>query len=143
MIRRAGALPKEPTAAPPGSEEKIRVMTERAARREQLFHPLDGPGYRGGPPTPPEEPAEWPFDLVAAPEFLGLDGLEDFDEDEEGIGIPEAPAFCSWTEPVPTAPAEPQTANDDPLSPPAGNAEAELANKIWQIQIAAGSAGPG
>jgi hypothetical protein len=37
-----GALPKEPTDALPGTERKIRVMMERAARREQLFHPLDG-----------------------------------------------------------------------------------------------------
>jgi hypothetical protein len=31
----------EPTDALPGSEEKIRVLEERARRREQLFHPLD------------------------------------------------------------------------------------------------------
>jgi hypothetical protein len=36
------SLPGEPTEAAPGSEEKIRVLTERASRREQLFHPLDG-----------------------------------------------------------------------------------------------------
>ena len=36
------SLPGEPTDAAPGSEEKIRVLTERASRREQLFHPLDG-----------------------------------------------------------------------------------------------------
>ncbi len=34
--------PGEPTNASPGSERKIRVMTERASRREPLFHPLDG-----------------------------------------------------------------------------------------------------
>jgi hypothetical protein len=33
----------EPTAAPPGSEAKVLVMIERAARREALFHPLDAP----------------------------------------------------------------------------------------------------
>ena len=32
----------EPTAAGPGTESKIQVMIERAARREPLFHPLDG-----------------------------------------------------------------------------------------------------
>jgi hypothetical protein len=37
-----GAVPREPTEALPGSEQKIRIMTERAARRQQLFHPLDG-----------------------------------------------------------------------------------------------------
>jgi hypothetical protein len=37
------ALPRrgEPTDAPPGTEDKIRVMTERATRHEPLFHPLD------------------------------------------------------------------------------------------------------
>ena len=35
--------PGEPTDAPPGSEMKVRVMIERAARREPLFHALDGP----------------------------------------------------------------------------------------------------
>jgi hypothetical protein len=34
--------PGEPTEAPPGSEHKIRVLVERAARREPLFHPQDG-----------------------------------------------------------------------------------------------------
>jgi hypothetical protein len=34
-------LPKEPTTALPGSEEKIAVMMERAKRRENLHHPLD------------------------------------------------------------------------------------------------------
>jgi hypothetical protein len=41
-LLRTGRFPKEPTPALPGSEEKILIMTERAARREQLFHPLDG-----------------------------------------------------------------------------------------------------
>ena len=39
-----GALPGEPVDATPGSPEKIRILTERAARREQLFHPEDTPG---------------------------------------------------------------------------------------------------
>jgi hypothetical protein len=33
--------PGEPTSAPPGSPTKIEVLTERAARREALFHPGD------------------------------------------------------------------------------------------------------
>ncbi len=33
--------PGEPTDAPPGSPRKIRVLTERASRREALFHPHD------------------------------------------------------------------------------------------------------
>lgn len=39
---RTGTLPRDPTQALPGTEEKVRVMIGRAARREQLFHPLDG-----------------------------------------------------------------------------------------------------
>lgn len=34
-------LPAEPTSAGPGSEEKIRILAERADRGEQLFHPQD------------------------------------------------------------------------------------------------------
>jgi hypothetical protein len=34
--------PGEPTDAAPGSERKIRILVERAARHEPLFHPLDG-----------------------------------------------------------------------------------------------------
>jgi hypothetical protein len=34
--------PGEPTPALPGSERKIRVMIERALRRESLFHRRDG-----------------------------------------------------------------------------------------------------
>jgi hypothetical protein len=34
-------LPAAPTDALPGSEEKIRVLTERARLRVSLWHPLD------------------------------------------------------------------------------------------------------
>lgn len=34
--------PGEPTNAAPGSPRKIRILMERAARREALFHPHDG-----------------------------------------------------------------------------------------------------
>jgi len=34
-------LPDAPTQALPGTEEKIQVLMERAARNQQLFHPLD------------------------------------------------------------------------------------------------------
>lgn len=37
-----GRLLPEPTAARPGTPEKIQVMIERAERGELLFHPLDG-----------------------------------------------------------------------------------------------------
>jgi hypothetical protein len=36
------SVPGQPTDAPPGSEQKIRIMIERASRREPLFHPHDG-----------------------------------------------------------------------------------------------------
>jgi hypothetical protein len=38
---KAGRLPAEPTDAQPGSERKIRVMEQRAARGESIFHPDD------------------------------------------------------------------------------------------------------
>jgi len=34
--------PPEPTDAPPGSAEKVRVLIEREARCVGLWHPLDG-----------------------------------------------------------------------------------------------------
>ncbi len=46
--------PGEPTDAAPGSQRKIRVLTERAARREALFHPQDNL-QRRLPNAPPEE----------------------------------------------------------------------------------------
>jgi hypothetical protein len=39
--RGPASRPGEPTDAPPGSPRKIRVLTERASRREALFHPHD------------------------------------------------------------------------------------------------------
>jgi hypothetical protein len=38
----SGRVPlPEPTAALPGTPEKVRVLEERARRRQQLFHPDD------------------------------------------------------------------------------------------------------
>jgi hypothetical protein len=39
--RRSFSVPGQPTDAPPGSARKVRVLMERAARREPLFHPGD------------------------------------------------------------------------------------------------------
>lgn len=39
--REPASRPGEPTSAPPGSSRKIRVLMERAMRREALFHPGD------------------------------------------------------------------------------------------------------
>jgi hypothetical protein len=36
-----GAMPTTPTDAPPGSEEKIQVLMERARLRQSLWHPQD------------------------------------------------------------------------------------------------------
>jgi hypothetical protein len=44
----------EPTDAAPGSPRKIRVLMERASRREALFHPKDNLKRRL--PTAPPEP---------------------------------------------------------------------------------------
>ena len=55
-LREPLSRPGEPTNAPPGSPRKIRILMERAARREPLFHPLDGRTGRRPPPEP--EPAE-------------------------------------------------------------------------------------
>lgn len=35
-------LPASPTPQRPGTPEKVAAMPDRAMRREQLFHPLDG-----------------------------------------------------------------------------------------------------
>lgn len=41
MLRGPESVPGQPTDAPPGSARKVRVLMERAARREALFHPGD------------------------------------------------------------------------------------------------------
>jgi hypothetical protein len=56
--RRASPPVAEPTTAGPGTERKIEVMIQRAARREPLFHPLDGLRQTQRQPLPmvPEQP---------------------------------------------------------------------------------------
>jgi hypothetical protein len=52
-------LPATPTAAPPGSAEKLAVLEARAAAGEALFHPLDALGCRksqADAPWPPGQP---------------------------------------------------------------------------------------
>jgi hypothetical protein len=69
LLAGAAAVPRDPdfkgpaplptpTSAPPGSRRKIRVLTERFRRREELFHPDDArddgrlgfrPGKNDGP----------------------------------------------------------------------------------------------
>jgi hypothetical protein len=67
--RDPASRPGEPTEAPPGSATKIRVLTERASRREALFHPQDNLKRQPLPREPVEEPAdaveaEYEVDLV-------------------------------------------------------------------------------
>ena len=83
---RPGALPKEPTDAPPGSEQKIRVMIERAERREALFHPLDGMSRRAC--LPPEE-RRWPLPTCEPldPDLLAL-VAEEAEDDDEPLAVP-------------------------------------------------------
>lgn len=60
----------EPTDAPPGSPRKIRVLMERAARRESLFHPGDNlKRLLPSDPPPPPEPDEAEDEL----EILDID----------------------------------------------------------------------
>jgi hypothetical protein len=56
--------PGEPTTAPPGSARKIRVLMERASRREALFHPQDN--LKRLLTTPPSEPEEPPYEADLA-----------------------------------------------------------------------------
>jgi hypothetical protein len=82
---RSGSLPAQPTEALPGTEQKIRVMIERAGRREALFHPMDGLIAKVSAPAPAV--SWWEREgIVANPaiaRFLVpaiLDSNEDFEE---------------------------------------------------------------
>ena len=70
--------PGEPTDAPPGSELKIRIMIERAGRREPLFHPLDG--AHDGLPTDAGQPW-WHIELADD----SSDGPEIFTEEASPV----------------------------------------------------------
>jgi len=87
------ALPGEPTEAPPGSELKIRILTERAARGEPLFHPLDGLKRAG--PAPARTVREipwWPIQPAPSPpEVAGLpEAAEEVPEGEPDHAAGEA-----------------------------------------------------
>jgi hypothetical protein len=62
LSREPVSRPGEPTDASPGSARKIRVLMERAARREPLFHPQDNLKRRL--PLPPELDVECELDEV-------------------------------------------------------------------------------
>lgn len=85
---RSVSLPNEPTDALPGSEEKIRVMIERASRREPLFHPQDGPEAPAGSGRARHDP-QWPEPFAAAlnsPPF-GLVASDEGDDAVECQGV--------------------------------------------------------
>lgn len=55
----AGVAPADPCPHPPGSAARERTLSDRAARGESLFHPLDADwsAWDGYGETPPEEGA--------------------------------------------------------------------------------------
>jgi hypothetical protein len=70
LPRESISRPGEPTDAAPGSPRKIRVLTERAARREALFHPQDNLKRRL-PSAPPEPFVEEPEEVEVEAEMAG------------------------------------------------------------------------
>ena len=71
-FERAAPLPAEPTAAIPGTEQKILVLIGRESRTEALHHPEDRnvfPGLAGGGVGGSDlsDPADRPAQLAFAP----------------------------------------------------------------------------
>ena len=64
LQREPVSRPGEPTSAPPGSATKIRVLMERAGRKEALFHPQDN--LKRVLPAAPVEPEDSPFETELA-----------------------------------------------------------------------------
>jgi hypothetical protein len=80
LPRETISRPGEPTDAPPGSTRKIRVLTERASRREALFHPKDNLKRRL--PVLPRDLEEGP-DLELEQGLVGEElDTEDLEEEE-------------------------------------------------------------
>lgn len=48
FVQKLPPLPAEPTFAIPGSQEKMRIMMERVARGERVFHPDDREEWKTG-----------------------------------------------------------------------------------------------
>jgi hypothetical protein len=80
-------MPQEPTTAQPGTEQKIQVMVERAARREQLFHPQDG----AFPASTPLSPVVHPVATVMHGPVAGTNGVPAGDADP--LDLDDAPEF--------------------------------------------------
>jgi hypothetical protein len=64
LQREPVSRPGEATSASPGSAKKIRVLMERASRREALFHPQDN--LRRVLAAAPVEPEEIAFEAELA-----------------------------------------------------------------------------
>lgn len=78
LMREPASRPGEATDASPGSARKIRVLTERAARRESLFHPNDN--LRRRLPNAPPEPELHDPDA-------DLDGRDLIDDEEDEVEV--------------------------------------------------------
>lgn len=76
------SIPGEPTDAPPGSTRKIRVLIERATRRESLFHPSDNLQRVPLPPRSSGEEELEEMDTLAEEENLEED--EEYEADLAG-----------------------------------------------------------
>lgn len=71
----SGAVPAQPTDAMPGTERKVQVMIERAAHRQQLFHPLDGLVSSAPVDSPrPADPVLWQPEDNLLPDDTTFDG---------------------------------------------------------------------
>jgi len=68
MPRGPESVPGQATDAPPGSARKVRVLMERAGRREPLFHPGDNLKrllpVGAGSPAPEETADEYDIELA-------------------------------------------------------------------------------
>jgi hypothetical protein len=96
VSRKAGSLPSNPTDALPGSEQKILIMMERAQRREQLFHPLDGPWREHSfLPDLMESKGSYPGNFSQFPEENSPSGVEKINS-VEGNNSPEETVSCPW-----------------------------------------------
>src|SRR5262245_5771349 len=74
VVREPMSRQGEPTDAPPGSPRKIRVLMERASRREPLFHPKDNLKRRLPDRVIEDE---------ELPPLEALEGIDDVDDAEE------------------------------------------------------------
>jgi hypothetical protein len=96
VSRKAGSLPSNPTDALPGSEQKILIMMERARRREQLFHPLDGPRREHSScPDSMESKGSYPGGLTCFTEENSPSEMEKI-RLAEGTDSPEETGDCPW-----------------------------------------------